>query len=110
MLFGKPVIATDFSGTTDFINQQTGLPVSWQKKMLKKGDYPFITTESNAYWAEPDIGHAAKQMQLVLQSANNKSLQDKTRKFALQQFSLLRIGKLIKQRLREIKNNGRNNE
>jgi glycosyltransferase involved in cell wall biosynthesis len=105
MLFGKPVIATDFSGTADFVNQQTGLPVRWQKKTLKEGDYPFITEKSNAYWAEPDINHAAEQMQLALKAGHNKIMQDKTRQFALQQFSLSRIGKLIEKRLREIKNN-----
>lgn len=105
MLFGKPVIATDFSGTTDFVNQQTGLPVRWQKKTLKEGDYPFITQKSNAYWAEPDINHAAEQIKALLKSRHNKTMQDKTRQFALQQFSLSRIGKLIEKRLREIKNN-----
>ncbi len=102
MLFGKPVIATDFSGTVDFVSQQTGFPVQWQRKMLKTGDYPFITTESRAYWAEPDIHHAAAQMQYVFKLGHNMTLQNKTQQFALQQFSLSRIGKLIKQRLKII--------
>lgn len=102
MLFGKPVIATDFSGNTDFINARTGFPVKWRKKAVKVGEYPFITEKSNAYWAEPDIAHAAEQMQIVFKSAKHKIDSDKIKQFAMQQFSLSRIGTLMKQRLIKI--------
>lgn len=103
MLFGKPVIATDFSGNTDFVNQQTGFPVKWRKKAVKVGEYPFITEKSKAFWAEPNISHAAEQMQAVFQLANNKIACDKIQHFATHQFSLSRIGKLMKKRLIKIK-------
>ena len=103
MLFGKPVIATDFSGTADFITPQTALPVRWTKKKVNVGEYPFIIDEDEAYWAEIDINHAAERMQLALKVAHNQAMQDKTRQFAQQQFSLTRIGNLIKQRLKTIR-------
>lgn len=106
LLFGKPVIATDFSGNTDFLTPQTGFPVKWRKKAVKEGEYPFIKKKSKAYWAEPDISHAAEQMQAALKAANNKSVRQKIQQFALQQFSLSRIGGLMKKRLMKIKQNG----
>jgi glycosyltransferase involved in cell wall biosynthesis len=102
MLFGKPVVATDFSGNVDFVNNKTGFPVKWDKKSVKVGQYPFITKKSNAYWAEPCISHAAKQMQAALKSAPDKKRESEIKKFALEQFSLVRISKLMKKRLIEI--------
>jgi glycosyltransferase involved in cell wall biosynthesis len=103
MLLGKPVITTDFSGNTDFVNQKTGFPVKWKKKKVKVGEYPFITEKSKAYWAEPNIVHAAEQMQAALKSTDNKVVSQQIKQFALQKFSVSRIGKLMKQRLIEVK-------
>lgn len=103
MLFGKPVVATDFSGNTDFVNKNTGFPVKWDKKQVKVGQYPFITKKSNAYWAEPNISHAATQMQAALKSAGDKKRANEVKQFALQQFSLLRISELMKNRLIQIR-------
>ncbi|MCK5872195.1 MAG: glycosyltransferase family 4 protein [Methylococcales bacterium] len=107
MLFGKPVIATDFSGTTDFITPQTALPVRWSKKKVNVGEYPFIIDEDAAYWAEIDIDHAAQRMQFAVKVAHNQAMQLKTRQFAQQQFSVTRIGNLMKQRLKVIQNNNK---
>lgn len=106
MLFGKPVVATDFSGNTDFVTDKTGFPVKWRKKAVKVGEYPFITEISKAYWAEPNISHAAEQMQSALKLADNKTSCQKIQQFASQQFSLARIGLLMKKRLMKIKQNG----
>jgi len=99
MLFGKAVIATDFSGNTDFVKKQTGFPIKWRKKKVKVGEYPFITEKSHAYWAEPSIAHAAEQMKNVFDKAIEN---EQIRKFAEQQFSVQRIGGLIKAQLMKI--------
>jgi glycosyltransferase involved in cell wall biosynthesis len=71
MLLGKPVVGTDFSGSTDFLTTMTGYPVKWRKKMLKTGDYPFIETGEGAYWADPDIDHAAAQLHAAKAAAGS---------------------------------------
>lgn len=71
MLLGKPVVGTDFSGNTDFLTPMTGYPVKWRKKMLKTGDYPFIEIGDGAYWADPDIDHAATQLQAAKAAAGS---------------------------------------
>ncbi len=99
MLLNKPVIATDFSGNTDFVTQKTGFPVKWHKKPVKIGQYPFVIKKDNAYWADPDISHAAKQMQLVFNTTYSEESTQKIQRFAQEQFSLSRIGQLMKDQL-----------
>lgn len=56
MSLGKPVICTDWSGTTDFVSEETGMPVRYNLVTLdrQQGPYP-----RGATWAEPDLEHAA---------------------------------------------------
>ena len=71
MLLGKPVVGTDFSGNTDFLTKKTGYPVKWTRKDVAVGEYPFIEAGDGAYWAEPDIAHAARQMRAARASAGS---------------------------------------
>ena len=50
MAMGKPVIATNYGGNTDFIDADTGYPISFTPIPLKPGDYPH---GSGQKWAEP---------------------------------------------------------
>lgn len=59
---GKFVIATDYGGTTDFINEETGFPVEWKKIRVATGDY---VMSQGANWAEPSIEHAAERLRQV---------------------------------------------
>lgn len=63
MLFGKPVVGTNFSGPVDFVTAEFGFPVEWLPLHLAEGDYPFVTTADNAWWADPIIQSAAEKMQ-----------------------------------------------
>ncbi|ACB77277.1 glycosyltransferase family 4 protein [Opitutus terrae] len=59
MYLGKPVISTDWSGTAEFVNADSGCPIRYT---LTK-----ITTNSGPYgkgqlWAEPDVNYAAEWM------------------------------------------------
>jgi len=59
MYLGKPVIATDWSATAEYLNVENGLPVraSPVKLVENHGPYPKGST-----WAQPDVGHAAELM------------------------------------------------
>lgn len=59
---GKAVIATDFGGTRDFINEQTGYPVQFAPAAVAPQDY--FGTEGS-YWAEPSLAHAASIMRAI---------------------------------------------
>lgn len=62
MVLGKPVISTDYSGTTELVTSRTGYPVDYTLVPVEEGDYPFAAGQ---VWAEADIDHAAWQMRRV---------------------------------------------
>ena len=66
MLQGKPVIATNWSGNTDFMNENNSMPVDYRLVPVGDGDYPGA---ANGFWAEPDIGAAARAMRLMAEDA-----------------------------------------
>ncbi|VEP15222.1 hypothetical protein H1P_3170010 [Hyella patelloides LEGE 07179] len=97
MLLEKPVIATDYSGTKDFINQGTGFPVNYQLIPVKKNQYPFW---QNQTWAEPDINHAAWLMRnMIADETKTKKIAKQGKQKILTDYSLKAIGKIYKKRL-----------
>lgn len=71
MLFGKPVIATNFSGNVDFLDNTNGYPVCWKPRKLREGDYPFVKSADNAWWADPQCKDAAIKMHDAFLEAQN---------------------------------------
>jgi glycosyltransferase involved in cell wall biosynthesis len=59
---GKAVVATDYSGTTDFITEQTGYPVEYDLIPVKEGEF---THWENQVWAEPRIESAVAALHSV---------------------------------------------
>ena len=66
MLFGKPVIATDWSGNTDFCNTENSLPVNYELIKLDENHGPYKKGQT---WADPSASHAAEQMKLIFSDA-----------------------------------------
>ena len=60
-----PIVSTDWSGTTDLIDQNSGYPVSYQLVPTPPSAYPYVDGHR---WAEPDLDHAAWQLQSVYQN------------------------------------------
>ena len=71
MLLGKPVVGTDFSGNTDFLTKDTGYPVKWTRRAVAPGEYPFIEPADQAWWADPDIPDAARQLRAARTAAGS---------------------------------------
>ncbi len=59
MWFGKPVIATGWSGNMDFMTPENSCPVRFKLVEIQSGDYAH---HQGQRWAEPDIHHAAGLM------------------------------------------------
>lgn len=59
---GKAVVATDYGGSTEFINDQTGYPVQWSRIDVGPDDY--ILAE-NSTWADPSVDHAATALRAI---------------------------------------------
>jgi GT2 family glycosyltransferase/glycosyltransferase involved in cell wall biosynthesis len=62
MLMGKPVIATNFSGNVDFMDESNSLPVNYKLVQLGKAIPPY---DAHLEWAEPSEEHAAQLMRRV---------------------------------------------
>jgi len=100
MLLGKPVIATDYSGTKDFINKATAFPVKYKLKPLEAGDYPFWEGQR---WADPDLEHAAWLMRRVIEDElATKTISAVGRNKILTDFSPDVVGQRYLARLRQI--------
>jgi glycosyltransferase involved in cell wall biosynthesis len=59
MYLGKPVIATDWSATAEFVNTSNGCPVRAPLVTLDRNHGPY---GKGSTWADPDPAHAAEHM------------------------------------------------
>jgi glycosyltransferase involved in cell wall biosynthesis len=57
MLLGRPVVATNWSGTTDFIDPSCGVPISY--RLVPARDPRGVFEAPGAVWADADVGEAA---------------------------------------------------
>lgn len=64
LTLGKPVIATNYGGNTEFMSNELAFPVNY--KLVESDDeyLPYINVKQ---WAEPDIDDAVDKMRLVYQ-------------------------------------------
>lgn len=65
-VLGKPVILTDYSGTSDFCKKESAYLVSWSKKQLDEGD--FGESVKKGFWADINIDDMAEKMLEVYQN------------------------------------------
>jgi hypothetical protein len=104
MYLQKPVIATAYSGNTDFMNPGNSYLVDYQLTELDRdcGPYP-----RGSIWADPDLDHAAEQMRQVFQDQGEPS--SITRRAAAEierQYSMASVSTRIAKRLAMLETTG----
>ncbi|MBA0127504.1 FkbM family methyltransferase [Haloechinothrix sp. YIM 98757] len=62
MAHGLPVISTDYSGTSEFVDESSGWLVPYRLVRVGEGNFPY---HADALWAEPDLDTAAAAMRAV---------------------------------------------
>lgn len=102
MLFGKPVIATNYSGNSFYMHPELTLPVQYQLMPMKKGDYHFVEDGDGAVWADPSIPDMATQMLWAIEKSREPDFKNQLEQYALDTFSPARTGYLMKERLAQI--------
>lgn len=102
MLYGKPVIATNYSGNVDFMMKGLSYPVDYTLKNIPRDAYPFLELTDGAEWAEPDIEDAAEKMRDAYRDAKDDSLSRDIKTYAANQFSVIGVGKNLRERLSQI--------
>lgn len=63
MALGRPVVATNWSGVTDFLDAATGFPVGYT--LVPAQDPRGVFEAPGAVWAEADIGEAAACLRAI---------------------------------------------
>jgi glycosyltransferase involved in cell wall biosynthesis len=97
MFLGKPVIATDWSGTAEFVNAANGCPVTYRLVTLDRDHGPYSSGQT---WAEPDIEHAAHWMRrLAEDEALRARLGAQAAADIRRLFSPLAVGRRYRRRL-----------
>ena len=71
MQLGVPVICTGYSGNTAFCDDQTAWIVDHRPRFVAPEEYLFVRPGHS--WADPDIDHAARQMQAVRADADGRA-------------------------------------
>jgi glycosyltransferase involved in cell wall biosynthesis/SAM-dependent methyltransferase len=100
MALGKPVIATGYSGNTDFMSEANSYLVRHElTEVGPEGEnYP-----PDGHWAEPDLGHAAELMRRVWGDREEASARAaRGRSDVLAELSLERVGAIARGRLDEL--------
>ncbi|MBR8482109.1 FkbM family methyltransferase [Burkholderia cenocepacia] len=100
MLMGKPVIATNYSGNVDFMDDSNSLLVPYD---LVKLGRPIPPYDANLHWAEPSVDEAAKAMRKVFENQEwARELGARARESARVNLSLTTAGHHAADRINEI--------
>jgi glycosyltransferase involved in cell wall biosynthesis len=103
MLLGKPVIATDYSGSRNFACVGTACVVNYKLVTVPEGSYLFWQDQ---VWAEPDVEHAAVLMRRLLNDdPYREHIARSGQRFVLDNFNEKTIGARYAARLDELKRN-----
>jgi glycosyltransferase involved in cell wall biosynthesis len=101
MAMGKAVVATDFSGSVDFVSAETGCPVPYRLIEVKPGDYPYYI--EGQIWADPDIDASAEIMRSLFENpALRLEIGARARQFMTQVHSPAAVGAIVAARLVEL--------
>jgi glycosyltransferase involved in cell wall biosynthesis len=69
MMLGTPVVATGWSGNTDFCTEQNSFLVKYKMTSVQS-NHPAFIRAGNSVWAEPDIDHAAQILKSIYEDGS----------------------------------------
>lgn len=97
---GKPVIATDYGGTKDFLTEETGYPIPYKLIEIESTMGPY---QKGYVWANPDMDALRSRMRQVVsdpEAARKKGLQGS--KYIRTMYNERALGERLRSRLDEI--------
>lgn len=100
MYLGKPVISTNWSATSEYLDPSNGYPVNYSLVELTENHGPY---GKGASWAEADIGHASSLMREIVSSPADAARVGAAARLTIEQrFSPSVIGNRYRRRLDSI--------
>ncbi len=94
MALGKPVIATDYGGSTDFVRAENAFPIPYRLLELDReyGVYP-----KGSVWADPDLAKAASTLRWIFEHREEAAKRaEVARADIARDFSLATIGERMR--------------
>ena len=103
MFFGKPVVATGWSGNMEYMNAEVSFPVGFDLIPVNEGEYP---AWQNQHWAEPKISDAVGALlRIIDEPALARTVGERARIHMQTNFSDQVLGFRYRERVREIVEN-----
>jgi glycosyltransferase involved in cell wall biosynthesis len=100
MFFGKPVVATGWSGNMEYMNPEVSFPVAFDLIPVKEGEY---LAWQRQHWAEPRISDAVTALlRLIDQPDTARTVGERARIHMQSNFSDRALGFRYRARIREI--------
>ena len=98
MAMGKAVIATNWSGNTDFMNHKNSSLVDYDLVRLEKDFGPY---RRDCRWASPVLDHAVSKMKILIKNecTNDTSIKIRARNEITEIHSLKNISSIIENRI-----------
>lgn len=101
MYLGTPVIATNWSANTEFMNHDVGCLVDAELVSLKKNEPPY---RKGSRWAEPDLQQAAGYMRRLYEDEKYRTeLAERAKAHIREQLCVEKAAGLLRARLTEIR-------
>jgi glycosyltransferase involved in cell wall biosynthesis len=101
LIYERPVIATDYSGSSDFITPETAFPVRWTPRDVEPHEAIFPVP--GAFWADVDVDAMAEAMRRVHDQRDDAAGRARAgRRLMAETYSIRAQGARYLDRLREI--------
>lgn len=97
MLRSIPSVLTDWSGTTDFVSEETGAPVAY--RLVPAHDPQGEYEHAELTWAEPDLDDAAEKVALLADPVLRSRRGEAARAFATAHFTAEKYAQAVRERL-----------
>ena len=100
MALGVPVIATDYSGTVDFVSEDVGFPLRYRLVELDRDYGPYA---KGAIWSDPSRAHLEELLRAVVANPRETAARgQRARARIIEAYSATAVGRRIRQRLATI--------
>jgi glycosyltransferase involved in cell wall biosynthesis len=103
MIFGKPVIATGYSGNLDFMSDENSFLVNFKEDYVSPQDCNNFF-KANMKWAHPDQADLEAKLMLVYKNVNEELVARKVQRASedIKRFDRSTVGIMIQKRLDEL--------
>jgi glycosyltransferase involved in cell wall biosynthesis len=102
MSFGKVVIGTDYSGSTDFLSAETGFPVAYNLRPVGPSEYFW---PEDQVWADPNMDSAVTMFRLAFSDVDARTRRAAAGKmFVNRKYSKAAVGAAVEGRIQAILN------